>query len=446
MAGGIERLRAALIPTEAGHYLIGLSGGADSVALLTLLLADAASGRIRLEAVHVNHGLRGPESDGDEAFCAKLCAEKGIPFYACRVDLAGRTDEDAARTARFSVFRKYLEERRAEGLILAHHADDQAETFLMRLLRGAGPEGLGCMKPDETIAGVRILRPMLGIRREAIREALRQDGIAWREDSTNLDRTYLRNRVRLELLPALESAGGQAVGKICRAAGLIGRDSDALQERAENLLEQLADGRTLRADLLAAEPAAVRCRVLRHWWDRNVPPMKEHALSAACTEAFDGLLRKERGKINLPADMHAVRAGKYLFLTGGEPEPPEPAEVTVPETAFGDFRLTVGSSEGEPGDGKRTQEVPEDLIRGCIIRTRKPGDRIRPFGSTGSRKLQDYLTDRRVPEPFRDRIPLLCRGGEVLLAAGVGAGDVPRWNGGKGTVRLTWHGEMPWAE
>ena len=88
--------------------------------------------------------------------------------------------------------------------------------------------------------------------------------------------------------------------------------------------------------------------------------------------------------------------------------------------------------------------MPEGFIRGCVIRTRQPGDRIRPFGGPGSKKLQDYLTDRRIPEPFRDQIPLLCRDGEVLLVCGVGAGDIPVWNGKTPAVRLSWHGKMPW--
>ena len=118
----------------------------------------------------------------------------------------------------------------------------------------------------------------------------------------------------------------------------------------------------------------------------------------------------------------------------------------VAELMFGDFLLKETPSEGNPGDGKRSQEVPEGFTRGCVIRTRQPGDRIRPFGSAGSRKLQDYLTDRKIPEPYRNRIPLLCRDDEVLLVCGVGAGNIPRLDGRTPSVRLTWHGDMPWME
>ena len=130
----------------------------------------------------------------------------------------------------------------------------------------------------------------------------------------------------------------------------------------------------------------------------------------------------------------------------GEEKATDPVPFIGKNVVFGEYRITISPSEGNPGDGKKTQEVPDGYFQGCEIRTRRPGDRIRPFGSTGSRKLQDYLTDRRIGEPFRDRIPLVCRGNEVLLVCGVGAGNIPRWNGDESPVRITWHGDMPWTE
>ena len=446
MCESIESLRQKLSPIPAGRYLIGLSGGADSVALLLMLLPAIQEEKISVEAVHVNHGLRGDESDADERFCSALCKKAGVPLYICSADLSGRKDEASARTVRYAAFKKRYAEYGADALILAHHADDQAETFLMRLLRGAGTDGLACMKADETAGGIRILRPMLSMRREEIRCALLADGIEWREDSSNLDTAYLRNRIRQELIPALTKITDTAVEKICTAAALAGEDNRVLNDQARAILTRVSDGKILNAEELAAESAALRRRTVRLWWQEQGPLLKEHALSAAQTEALDGLLNSAGGKINLPGETHAVRKGKYLFLTGMENRTPDPVTVTGNETEFGDFRLTETESEGNPGDGKRTQEVPEGFTRGCMIRTRRPGDRIRPFGCTGSRKLQDYLTDRHVAEPFRDQIPLLCRDGEVLLVCGVGAGNIPIWNEHSPSVRLTWHGNIPWNE
>lgn len=446
MGEAIQALRAKMDPIPEGRYLIGLSGGADSVALLTALLPDIRGKRIQAEAVHVNHGLRGAEADGDERFCEELCRREGVAMKACRVDLAGRKDEASAREARYGAFRNEYAAFGADGLILAHHADDQAETFLMRLLRGAGPDGLACMKADEQSGGLHILRPMLGLRRDEIREVLRADGIGWREDASNGDTAYLRNRIRRELMPEMERIAGTAVEKIGRVATAIGEDNRLLNDLSRDILGRIADGKRLDAETLAGEPAALRRRALRIWWAEEGPKLPEHALSAGQTAALDRLLDERKGKINLPGGTHAVRDGKYLFLTSEEEAAAAPAAVTGTKTVFGGYTLTETASEGNPGDGKRTQEVPEGFIRGCEIRTRQAGDRIRPFGSGGSKKLQDYLTDRKIPEPFRDRIPLLCRGKEILLVCGVGAGDIPVWTPGTSSVRLTWQGDMPWCE
>ena len=446
MQEAIGKLLLRLDPIPNGRYLIGLSGGADSTALLTMLLPSVRENRIWLEAIHVNHGLRGKESDEDELFCRTICRKEGIRLYIAQADLHGKTDEASAREARFEAFRHCIGESGADALILAHNADDQAETFLMRLMRGAGADGLGCMKADETVRGIRILRPMLSIRRNEIRDALRSEGIVWREDSTNSDTAYFRNRIRSELLPVLESFSSSPVGKICNAAGLIAEDNDALRSQAEEVLKDLSDGRLMDARRLAREPYAIRSRVLRAWWAAESGERPEHALSSAQTKELDRLLLAEKGSVNLSGGLCAVRDGRFLFLQGEKTAPAEPVDFMPPETAFGSFRLTEGPSGNDPGDGRKTQEVPAGFTRGCVIRTRRPGDRIRPFGSAGSRKLQDYLTDRKIPEPFRDMIPLLCRDGEVLLVCGVGAGNIPRWDPARDNTRLTWHGEMPWMQ
>ena len=446
MAETIDTLRTKIAPVKEGKYLLGLSGGADSVALLMILLPAIRNNRIQAEAIHVNHGLRGRESDEDELFCCELCKKENIPIYICNVNLSGRTDEASAREARYAVFRKRYRETAPDALLLAHHADDQAETFLMRLLRGAGPDGLACMKTDENVGGIRILRPMLSLRREAIRDALRSDGIAWREDTTNTDTSYLRNRIRHELVPVLIRFSETAVEKICTAASASAEDNNVLNALARETLDRISEGWVLDAYELAKQPKAIRRRSLRIWWREQGPALKESTLNNAQTERFERLLDVEKGKVNLPGGFHAIRERRFLFLTEEEKKAHEPVLIHGTETVFGSFRLVESESEGNPGDGKSTQEVPAGFIQGCVIRTRQPCDRIRPFGSKGSRKLSDYLTDRRIAEPFRNQIPLLCRDKEVILVCGVGAGDVPKWDRDRNPVRLTWYGKTPWRK
>ena len=182
MRTGMESLRERLNPVPEGKCLAGISGGADSLALLMILRTVPG---VEVEAVHVNHGLRGAESDEDEAFVRDLCERLSVPLRVRRLNLGGRRDENAAREARYGAFEEVLKERRISQLVLAHQRDDQAETILMRLLRGTGPDGLGGMSRVEEWKGYTLLRPMLDISGEELREALRENGIVWREDGSN---------------------------------------------------------------------------------------------------------------------------------------------------------------------------------------------------------------------------------------------------------------------
>ena len=318
----------------------------------------------------------------------------------------------------------------------------------MRLIRGAGTEGLACMSGLDARDGYTIRRPMLKMGREEIRHALSEEGVPWREDSLNESSAYLRNRIRGRLMPLLNELGPGAAERIAKTAELVTGENRMLQDMAESFLAAHADGRTLDAEALGKQPEAMRLRILRAWWKRNAPETDEHALNAAQTEALAALAAAPKGKINLPGGLHAVKGRQGLHLTGFPAEAQEevPFEPEIPwKTVFGGIRLTAGPGEGNPGNGKTEQEVPEDFLRGCVIRTRRNGDRIRPFGMEGSRKLQDYLTDRRIDEALRDRIPLVCRGNEVLLAAGVGTGAVPRWSAEARNIRVKWTGRMPWT-
>ncbi len=447
MNTAMEKLREKLGPLPEGKCLAGLSGGADSTALILLLAAERDAGRIQPEAVHVNHGLRDAESDRDEEFCKKLCGRLQIPFHSEHASLEGKRDENACREARFGCFRKVMKETGISILILAHNRNDLAETFLMRLIRGAGTEGLACMSVKDIRNEYVIYRPMLKMDRNEIREALKQDGVSWREDSLNLSDAYLRNRIRRKLIPMMDELCPDAAARIANTAEIITAENRFLQNAAESFLEAHAEERMIDADALRTQPEALQRRILRAWWQQNAPERKEHVLNALQTSELLSLAATERGKANLPGGLHAVRGRRGIYLTGFPKTVPDPVQFHPEisgETRFGKFRLRTGPSEGNPGDGINEQEVPEGFLRGCVIRTRKAGDRIRPFGMKGSRKLQDYLTDRGIDEPLRDEIPLICRENEVLMVAGVGSGAVPLWNVKEKNIRLKWFGQMLW--
>ena len=431
-----------------GHLLAGISGGADSVYLFHLLLAAARNGDLTFEAVHVNHGIRGEASDGDERFVRELCAGYGIRVHVLRAELGPGTDEGKAREIRYGFFAECMEKCRADAVVLAHHLDDQAETFLLHLLRGAGPEGLGGMAPVSTRNGMKILRPLLELRRTEIREALTAHGIPWREDASNADPRYMRNALRLRLIPEIEKEFPGAALRIARTAETLRKENEAQDTAVNRFLENHSGRDWLETETLCTLPEALRRRILRKWWAAAFAETQdERALSYENTLALDALVMNgSRGKINLPAGAAAVRGNRHLHLTGLH----QPEEDTV----FFDFRekrvcgltLKVTESRGTYGNGIDIQEFPGEFLQGTVLRTRRPGDRIRPFGMNGEQKLQDYLVNRKVDGPWRDRIPLLCREDEVLWVPGVGTGGIPRWKSDADNLRLEWTGEMPWKK
>lgn len=361
----MARLAARLHPLPEGDCLIGLSGGADSVALLYLLLPLREAGRIRLGAVHVNHGLRGAESDADEAFVRGLCEGLRVPLRTERPDLGGRSDENTARQARYAAFARAMRETGAGTLVLAHQRDDQAETFLLRLLRGAGPEGLAAMRAREERDGYLLLRPMLDISGAELRSALREAGLPWREDSSNREDRYLRNRIRQDLLPRMEEMAPGAGARIARAAELIGRDGDTLAAEAEQFLRERLGPEGLETDALRELPDALRVRTLRMWWRREGPRLDERALSYEQTARLAGLAEAPRGTIiNLPGGWRARREKRTLRLM-------------TPGDRTRNNRPARRSGRAEPAPGTENprregnEENPKEILTGIPAGQRK---------------------------------------------------------------------------
>ena len=300
------------------RYLVGVSGGRDSVALLHGLVA---AGCRRLVVCHLEHGLRGEASLEDARFVRRLTDTLKLPLEEGRADLpaAARekksSSETAAREARYRFFDEAASRRRCRTIFLAHHADDQVETFLFNLLRGAGPAGLGAMATDRVRTSgrrkLRILRPLLGIWRAEINAYMQARGLTWREDATNADPAHAtRNGLRAEVVPLLERVMGREV----RPA--LWRTADILQAEETWLAGLLAADGSLPASLpvktVAAQPLAKQRRVLRAWLRaRNVAGVGYEEI-----ERVRSLLDTSDGpaKVNLPGDRHARRRAGVLFV------------------------------------------------------------------------------------------------------------------------------------
>ncbi len=421
-----------------GKMLVGLSGGADSMALCRALMVLRSRGQVTLEAVHVNHHLRGLAADEDEAFVTAFCREQNIPCSVYRLTPPSNPGEGWAREARYVAFREAMTQSGADALVLAHHREDQAETLLLHLMRGAGLEGLCGMRQQTVMNGMTVLRPLLHTGKTEMVDALRQAGQPWREDVSNASDAYLRNRVRHQVMPLLESLAPGIAGRMGQTAELLQGDSDALNALAQEQLPLNLDT-YLPLPLLQKQMPAVGTRMLRLWWQSQC----HSVLDASHTQAMTALLEAPAGtRCTLPQGMQAYRGYTHLHLVGEKKHFP-PIDVQGAGCyTLGQVKLTITEQARTPGNGKTHQALPTFMVQEAVLRTRQQGDFIRPFGQEGRQSLQDYLVDHKIDAPFRDQLPLLCVGQEVLLVCGVGAGHVPRWQ--EGFTEAIWSGEMPW--
>ncbi len=311
VARALEQLRREIAPP----YLVGVSGGRDSVALLHALTQIARGDFI---VCHLNHGLR-PESAADAAFVSGLTTQTNARFFSKRADVAALATRDhisletAARQARYSFFAEAARAYGASALFVAHHADDQVETLLFRLCRGAGATGLAAMRENTTrdIDGtpLRILRPLLGTWRSEIDAYLLQHGLNWRDDASNLDPRHTRNRIREQLLPALEAAYGRTMrDALWRAAEIARADNEYID--AHPLLQRPPTPECDVAEL-REQPIAIQRRLLQRW----LIAQGIAQVNFADVENVRALLHEEvPAKVNLSGGCHARRRTGRLFL------------------------------------------------------------------------------------------------------------------------------------
>lgn len=448
----ISPLSAQLVRTIRDHTLfhpgdtviVALSGGADSCALLDLL-TNLPGIPLRLVAAHLNHCLRGTEADADEEFARALSSRHAIPFESRRVDVRklarqeGLNLEDAGRKARFAFLDEVRGRYRAATVALAHHADDQAETVLMRLLRGSGMTGLSGMAYRNSRGYV---RPLLAVSRAEIETYLRERGISWREDASNRDTAFLRNRIRHELLPLLERYNPAVRERLTTTASLLA-DEDALLERlAEDLAAQACtfDGGTVRCALgvLAGHPPPLVRRVFLQALQR-LTGSRDH-LSRRHLMALEQLAASPRpnAAVSLPAGIIARREYNLMLLAHHTaPEPPGMGEFTV--TGPGSYSLPGGGTltatllDAAPELAARSRDTacfdPDKAPFPWLVRTFRPGDRITPLGMTGLKKVKNLFIDEKIPLPQRGRIPLVFSGSSLIWACGVRASQAASLDG-----------------
>lgn len=393
-------------PLLQSPILVALSGGLDSSVLLHLL-AHSPLRENGLRAIHVHHGLHA-DADAWAAHCESLCAELDVPLTVARVDVdraSGLGLEGAARDSRHAAFKSEL--RDGEILALAHHRDDQAETFLLRALRGSGPDGLGAMRPWRAFGRGWLWRPLLARSREALREYAVEHGLDWIEDPSNADVRFDRNFLRQRVMPLLRERWPHADASFARSAGLSAETADAFAQIDDAVLDSLRDDDVLPCDVVRAMATDARARLLRRWIQHlDFPPLPA-----------DGLRRIESELLPAAEDRvpHYDWSGARIVQWRGRlhamrQDDKWPVDWQCDWNGSSPLMLPDGTTlalEDAPRFGTTVQ-----------VRARNGGERIVLPGRTHSHALKHVLQERGLPPWERARLPLLFAADGTLLAAG----------------------------
>ena len=428
---------------------VGVSGGVDSVTLLTALHQLGYT----VEAAHVNYGLRGTDAAADEALVRALCKRLGVRLHVAHPEVKayakthGLSVQAAARDLRYAFFERIAAAGGIPFVAVAHHRDDQAETVLLHLFRGSGVEGLAGMPVQRPLvygSDVMLVRPFLELRRADIEAFARAERLAWREDATNVGDAYRRGVIRKAILPRIvEHFGPAAKDNIARSAALVREYVDAtirpeLARRFEACAkERPGGGGLLDARMLAAQPPVWRCRVILEALRRWLPGVPR---SKATAETIERLLASQTGRRVAFASGSVWREREGLAFVPGVPAGDAPREVAVAPGApvklpRGTLLIEEAACEAPPEDRSPGVEIvdADRIVPPLLARPWRAGDRFRPLGMKQPKKVSDFLTDVKVPAHERADVYVLADREKIVWVIGYRIADEVRI--GPGTRR-----------
>lgn len=427
-----QTIRQYHMLNKGEYVLVALSGGGDSVCLLHVLKALQKEWGLTLCAAHVNHLLRGEAAQADEAFCTSLCHSLGIPLYVKRQDAAafareqGISVEMAGRRIRYHFFEELKKAHHIQKIATAHSLSDQAETVLLRMLRGSGTDGISGIAPMREDG---VIRPLIQCSKEEILQYLSENRLAYCTDETNADLSYQRNRIRHQLLPMLEASYPGAASRLSRMAEHARRDGTYLKKLANEAFLKYAtkqqDMVFLALPMFSLEDEAVVFRVLR----QSLQLLTDIPLETQHVQGVYRLIEKgengkkqdvvggvsavlEYGKLCLCRD-HFVPPFSYSILPG--------ESIFINETGMQIRTVLYQAEQAWPKDtlaiGLKSKNVS------LVIRNRRDGDHFQPLGMAGTKKMKNFFIDYKVPRRLRECVPILEIDGEIACIVGMAVSE-----------------------
>ena len=417
--------------------VIGVSGGHDSMTLLYVLYSLKEELEFDIAVAHINHGIRGKEADADEEYVRGISKELGLEFYSYKANMDEYareyklTSEEAGREIRYDFFRRTLKEANARKIAVAHNKDDQAETLLMRFMRGTGIDGLRGME----FKARDIIRPILAVERSKIEKYCEDMNIDPRIDKTNAMPIYGRNKVRLELIPYIEDTFNSAIiNTLSRTSEIMKTDSDFLMEYTKNQYEKFLKKTSKSSVVLntlgvKSLHESIKTRVIRHAIEvlnTNLKGIEKKHIE----DILDLIKKNETGKqINIINNIVVRISYEDLIIEKNieakdirfKENIDENGTVVIEELAS-KIKASIYSKEDVNIDfnNKLVKCFDYDNIKSVIyVRNRKNGDRFSPFGMKGSKKLKDFFIDEKIPKEERDKIPLVLDGEEIIWVVGL---------------------------
>ena len=417
------------------RVLAGLSGGPDSVCLVTVLHRIADTFDLKIYAVYVDHNLRPEETPAEIAYCRELCEKLHADFRVTSVNVTGFMKEhglnkqEAARDLRYRAFHEVAMQTGADKIALAHNADDQTETVFMRLIRGAGPAGIAGIPAKRGS----IIRPLIETERREIEAFLCREDIRSVIDSSNLQTDYCRNRFRMMIMPELKKMNPNLIRSVNKTVAILQEEERYLDIIVTKTLMKMISRKTdRRIELFLTPMEAMEIVILRRLLRRAIDETEGlRGISFVHIEDSIHLIREGRSgdRLYLPRGIRVIKDYSLLVITAEEPQRITSYELQVPgEVSIHGAGVVIRASfeeeSGESGDGKRSVLLDADGMEVPLkIRPREPGDYFYPLGFGKRRKLQDYFVDEKVPRDERDSVPLVISGDDIVWVAGHRADD-----------------------